>query len=190
MEQKKNKFLVKYKENGDFNQYWYSQITIEFLRDQVQKHGKVVAFLSTPSIFFSLNDDEIKKNSYLFEIDRAFGKNNPNFVYFDFKNPTDFDQKYENFFDFVLIDPPFITRDVWSKFAETAKYIIKKDKDNKIEGKILSSSIDENQEMLDELLGLKIRKFRPLIPNLVYQYSLYSNYEDEQLDQENPEVQF
>lgn len=30
-------FLVKNKENGDFNQYWYSQKSIVFLANQAQK---------------------------------------------------------------------------------------------------------------------------------------------------------
>lgn len=37
--------------------------------------------------------------------------------------------------------------------------------------------------MLNELIGVNIKKFRPLIPNLVYQYSLYTNYEDEELNE-------
>jgi len=43
-----------------------------------------------------------------------------------------------------------------------------KDADKKLTAKILASSIDENDKMLDELLGLKKRVSRPLIPNLVY----------------------
>jgi EEF1A lysine methyltransferase 1 len=56
------------------------------------------------------------------------------------------------------------------------------------EGKILLSTIDENEPFIDELLGAKRRAFRPSIPNLVYQYSLYSNYESEGLLQKNPEI--
>ena len=26
-----------------------------------------------------------------------------------------FPEKFENYFDFILVDPPFITEDVWSK---------------------------------------------------------------------------
>lgn len=45
--------------------------------------------------------------------------------------------------------------------------------------KILLSTIDENESFILELLGAKRRAFRPSIPNLVYQYSLYSNYDSE-----------
>ncbi len=46
----------------------------------------------------------------------------------------------------------------------------------------------ENQVLIERLLQCKIRRFRPSIPHLVYQYGLYSNYESETLNQVNPEV--
>ena len=55
-------------------------------------------------------------------------------------------------------------------------------------GKLLLSTIDENEEMLKEVLQVKKRAFRPSIPNLVYQYSFYSNYESEGLNSKNPEI--
>ena len=39
-----------------------------------------------------------------------------------------------------------------------------------------------------EVLGVKRQPFKPSIPNLVYQYSLYSNYDDEELQKPNPEI--
>jgi len=55
-------------------------------------------------------------------------------------------------------------------------------------GKILLSTIDENEPFIMELLGCKRRVFRPSIPKLVYQYSFYSNYESEGLLSKNPEI--
>jgi hypothetical protein len=52
------------------------------------------------------------------------------------------------------------------------------------------SSIDENKDMLNNLLGVEMKNYRPLIPNLVYQYSLFSNYDNDQLNELNPEVVF
>ena len=54
--------------------------------------------------------------------------------------------------------------------------------------KILLTTIDENEKMIFELLGCKKRKFRPSIPHLVYQYSVYSDYESEALNKLNPEI--
>ncbi len=68
MENKKNVFLVKHKENGDFNQYWYSNATIEFLANECCSQGKKIAFLSTPSVYFSLKDQDIKAQSYVFDV--------------------------------------------------------------------------------------------------------------------------
>lgn len=47
------------------------------------------------------------------QFDKKFEKKNPNFVFYDFKHPEDIPEKFTDFFDFVVIDPPFITRDVW-----------------------------------------------------------------------------
>ena len=55
-----NPFLARHKENADFNQYWYSKPTINFMASECEQHGKKIAFLSTPSIYFSLKDKEIK----------------------------------------------------------------------------------------------------------------------------------
>jgi len=82
----------------------------------------------------------------------------------------------------VVIDPPFITREVWEKYAQCAKILLKP------EGMYLISTIDENEEMIKELTGSSKRTFRPSIPNLVYQYSFYSSYSHPALDVKNPEI--
>jgi len=67
---------------------------------------------------------------------------------------------------------------------------VKKDAEGNVAGKFLLSSIDENAEMLRDLLKVEKRTFRPSIPNLIYQYSFYSNYSSPALDQVNPEIGF
>jgi len=42
--------------------------------------------------------------------------------------------------------------------------------------------------MMREVLSVKPTKFRPSIPNLVYQYDLYTNYNSKALDLINPEI--
>ena len=56
-------FLNKTSENRELNQYWYSKSTIETLCNAIRESidicgGRRVAFLSTPSLFFSLTKDE------------------------------------------------------------------------------------------------------------------------------------
>lgn len=81
-----------------------------------------------------------------------------------------------------MIDPPFITREVWGKYAETVRLLLKP------EGKILLSSILENADMLGELLGVRPVAFQPSIPHLVYQYNFYTNYLSQGLERRNPEI--
>lgn len=83
----------------------------------------------------------------------------------------------------VVIDPPYITEEVWNKYAEASRFLLKEG------GLILGSTIDENEEMLKNMLDLHRIKFRPSIPNLVYQYSFYVNYDDEACNEKNPEIQ-
>lgn len=53
MDKKIKAFLIKNKENGDFNQYWYSPKSMGFLAEQAAKCDSA-CFLSTPSIYFCL----------------------------------------------------------------------------------------------------------------------------------------
>jgi len=85
------------------------------------------AFLSTPSIYFSLKDKAVKKAAKVFDIDETFGTKDKNFVYFDFNKWETLDESLHGAFDMVVIDPPFITREVWEKYADCGKLLLKKD---------------------------------------------------------------
>ncbi len=54
MEKNTKVFLLKNKENPDFNQYWYSDKTIKFLAEQSVKNTKRCCFMSVPSVYFAL----------------------------------------------------------------------------------------------------------------------------------------
>ncbi len=185
IDSKDNKFLKRTPENADFNQYWFSEKTIQFILNQIQKNnaGGRIGLIATPSIFFSLPADTQEK-SYLFDIDDVLISKHKNGRKYDF-NWTNYDEKFsdlKNSFDFIVIDPPFITEEAWSKFASFAKYLAN-DK-----CKILVSSIAENDGQLKRLLNLDIKNFKPSIPHLVYQYNFFANYDDEELNQKNPEI--
>jgi len=67
-----NAFLSQIDEDRDLNQYWYSEKSIEILCDAIREglslfKGKRVAFLSTPSLFFSLSMEE-REHCALFEV--------------------------------------------------------------------------------------------------------------------------
>jgi len=85
---------------------------------------------------------------------------------------------------------------VWEKYTEAAKLLLveeaseesKDDGDKKITRRILCSTIAENAEMMAELLNVKPVPFKPSIPNLVYQYNFYTNFEPTSLGEKNPEI--
>ena len=104
-------------------------------------------------------------------------------MFYDFNKADELPSDLHHQFDLVVIDPPFITREVWEKYAVAAKLLLKEEG-----GHALLSTIDENEANIKELIGADRKAFRPSIPNLVYQYSLYATFSSEGLDQKNPEI--
>ena len=74
-------------------------------------------------------------------------------------------------FDLVVIDPPFISQSVWKLYAKTAKLLLK-------EGAayVIATTVDENASLMRELFECFPTQFKPSIPHLVYQYSMYVNF--------------
>ncbi|KAL9642767.1 hypothetical protein ABK040_009842 [Willaertia magna] len=180
-----NRFLLRNKENENFNQYWYSSHTIDVIVKVIEDHLKEepnnrVAFLSTPSLYFSLSSPN--PNANLFEFDTKWSKDK-GFVLFDFNQPECFDENLSHQFTMVVVDPPFITREVWEKYA---KAILKLRKDENT--KIICSTIAENADMMKELLNLTSTVFQPSIPHLVYQYNLYTNFHNSLFNEINSEL--
>ncbi|GAX73222.1 hypothetical protein CEUSTIGMA_g675.t1 [Chlamydomonas eustigma] len=178
----KNRFLIKTSENELLNQYWYSAATIEALVQEILSSASRVAFLSTPSVYFSLpKDSEVKKSSWVFDFDEQW-RTDPHFCKYDFNKPEDLPGNLLNDFDMVVIDPPFITREVWEKYTKAAKLLLKN------EGKVIASTVAENDGLLSELLGSKPCNFKPSIPHLIYQYNFFTNYKPTALAEKNPEI--
>ena len=48
------------------------------------------------------------------QYDKKFEKD-PGYVFYDFNKPEDIPKELHGAFDMVVIDPPFITREVWEK---------------------------------------------------------------------------
>lgn len=73
---------------------------------------------------------------------------------------------------------------VWESYTVAAKLLLRPEG----AGLVLCSTISENAPFMQELLGAKPCEFKPSIPNLVYQYSLYVNYDSKRLGAANPEI--
>ena len=171
-------------EDSTLNQYWYADATIAALVKEIEMHATKAAFLSAPSLYFSLTKDELKKNSKVFEYDRRWGSD-PGFVFYDYNAPEAVPASTWEAFDYVVVDPPYITREVWSKYAQTVKLIAAKG------AKVLFTSVLENHQMLEEEcdMPLYVPAFCPSIPHLTYQYHCFVNYHcSAALQAENPEL--
>ena len=211
-----NRFVLKTAEREDLNQYWYSPHTIATLAKEVERVATRVAFLSTPSVFFSLKDKQLKERSHLLDLDDQWSSL-PNFSVYDFNKPEELPKELHHQFDCVVIDPPFITEEVWAKYCATAKLLLPEHG-----GKVILTTIAENKQMLKcvtccmipicsstplewvvvtthsvarvfvgagrELFGVEPCVFQPSIPHLVYQYCCYANFQTGRLAQPNPEL--
>ena len=85
----------------------------------------------------------------------------------------------------IVIDPPFISQSVWVQYAITAKLLMKDSEG----ARILGTTVDENADLMKSLFGCEPTLFRPSIPHLVYQYSVFVNFPSEVLAERNPELE-
>ena len=163
---------------ADLNQYWYSASTIDTLTSAVRARvfqdrplqdrpdgcTRDVAFLSTPSLYFSLTPAE-RQGCCLLDYDKELGGDEGDqFVFFDFNHPNALPSRLHRSFACVVIDPPFITDDVWRLYAQAARMLLVDG------GYVLGTTIAENRALLHELLGVRPTTYLPSIPNLPYQY--------------------
>ena len=183
-------FLQDAPEDQQLNQYWYSQATIDTLREallegvaSLDKDAPRVAFLSTPSLFFAFDEAE-RSHFFLFDYEsKATWSKDANYVYYDYNDPLKFDETLRNSFDVVVIDPPFITREVWDKYAQTAKALAVSN-----QPLVIATTVIENAPLMKELFDATPTEFQPSIPNLVYQYACFTNFPCVCLSQPNEEI--
>lgn len=169
---------------GSFFPNRYSPATIKTVVDVLQTSNiDRCAFLSTPSIFYSLTDKNLANGSVLFDLDDAF-RNDTRWVRYDYKDPLALPNTAVGAFDAVVIDPPFITKGVWERYASTAKRLLR----DGAATRILLTTTAENGDLVGSLLGVHRVPFQPCIPHLVYQYDMYANWDHHLLNQPNDEL--
>jgi hypothetical protein len=78
-------------------------------------------------------------------LDAQWAKEEGYFCY-DFNNPEAIPAHFHQKFAMVVVDPPFITREVWEKYSVAIKLLLKPD------GRIIATTIAENESMMKELL--------------------------------------
>ena len=166
------KFLAEVGEDAALNQYWYTAATIRAMAADLEAAPLRVAFLSTPSVYFSLAEGCATRDaSVVFDYDKQW-EEHPNYRFYDFNDPQTIPADMHGSFDMCVVDPPFITEDVWRKYAEAVALCLRPG------GKVMCTTVAENERLLDSLfVGIQPVRFMPSIPNLPYQYRLFLNYE-------------
>ncbi|CEG38745.1 n-adenine-specific dna methyltransferase 2 [Plasmopara halstedii] len=120
-------------ENFRLSQFWYDDQTGRALAQEAidQSKAKRIAFVSAPAAyrdFLKIQNESdspiISDNVFLFEYDRRFdAKYNGHFVFYDYNDPTNLPDKFHHFFDYILMDPPYLTVSCMSKYAETMRWL-------------------------------------------------------------------
>lgn len=64
------------------------------------------------------------KTTVLLQFDKKW-ESDRGFVFYDFNAPTSVPESLIGSFDLVVVDPPFIVREVWVKYAVTSKLLLK-----------------------------------------------------------------
>ena len=162
------------------NQYWYSETTIRTMVAAIESLPvQRVAFLSTPTLALALTSVALRAESMLFEYDERFRGCCGSFALYDFRHADAFDPALCGQFDLVVIDPPYITRDVWAMFLRTAGLLLAPG------GHLLLTTVPRNGLVLQELMdasplfagrGLRLRQcaFRPLLVGCVLRFAVFS----------------
>ena len=104
--------------------------------------------------------------------------------FYDYNDPTKVDESCRGVFDLIVIDPPFISQSVWENYATTARLLGKNNEDTSI----IATTVDENAVLMKALFNCKPTLFRPSIPHLVYQYSVFANFSSNVLAERNTEL--
>lgn len=163
------------------------------IEEQAAVTGGDIAFLSTPSLYFSISS-ATRQRSRLLDFDTQWAGDS-GFVKYNYEHPEALPPALKHRFAMVVIDPPFITEEVWEMYAQATEYLLveRENGEDEKQGsssnrRILCTTVSENAGLLKTFLGVKEWRFQPSIPKLTYQFSSFSNYESARLDQTNSEL--
>ncbi|KAF7544261.1 hypothetical protein G7Z17_g10095 [Cylindrodendrum hubeiense] len=120
-------------EDWNESQFWYSDESANVLAEQLldgASSSTTIGVLSTPSAFIALKNIVRKQPAkdrpklVLFEHDNRFNVF-PEFVFYDYQQPLKLPGELKGTLDSVIIDPPFFNDDCQTKFALTARWLLK-----------------------------------------------------------------
>ncbi|CAK9302961.1 unnamed protein product [Gordionus sp. m RMFG-2023] len=92
-------------ENWQLSQFWYNETSSSILANEIIK-----------------NTVWGNKICYLFEYDKRFSYF-PNYIFYDYKEPLKISKEFKDTFDFILVDPPFLSEECLSNISQTLAYL-------------------------------------------------------------------
>ncbi|CAG8504157.1 8720_t:CDS:10 [Acaulospora morrowiae] len=123
-----------FKEDWQLSQFWYDDETTDVIIQEILDNtnsDSQIACISTPTVFVKLKSmTPLPTQSIrLFEFDTRFDIYGKDFIQYDYKTPTKFrdSSTFQNAFDFIVVDPPFLSEDCCVKTMITVKWLGKKE---------------------------------------------------------------
>ena len=132
-----------------------------------------IGCIASPSAYVGLKKTlgDKQRDLFVFEFDKRFDVFQTDFVFYDFKEPLEFDKDLLKSFDFLIIDPPFLSQECWEKTSRTARALVK---DN---GKLLVCTGMVMKDLIKKELGCDVTDFEPKHQNgLSNEFGCFINY--------------
>jgi len=136
------------------SQFWYDEKTCDKIVECIQKTvgpNGTVALISCPTLYKTFKKkapsiSSMSKNlKYiyiiflififfwlfhfvvkLFEYDHRFNVYGSDYIFYDYNEPLQFDKIFLNYFDLVVVDPPFLSDECLTKSIQTTLCLTKK----------------------------------------------------------------
>lgn len=181
-------------EDWNESQFWYSDETATLLATQLLDgvgEDETIAVVSAPSVFVALKNllntpsdtsapvpKPKPKQVYLLEHDQRFAVF-PEFVFYDFQQPTKLPAQLKGAVDRIICDPPFLSEDCQTKAALTVRWLSRATKTATprlivCTGERMASLITK----LYRFFGLRTTTYEPRhARGLSNEFYCYANYE-------------
>lgn len=114
----------------------------------------------------------------LFEFDRRFQQRyNDTFIFYDYNEPLNVPSDCVHSFDYIIVDPPFLSDECFVKVAQTVRLLQKT-----ADSKLLFCTGTVMEELLQRLLKLEKTTFCPAHKNnLANDFLSFTNYKPKTL---------
>ncbi|KAJ3382739.1 EEF1A lysine methyltransferase 1 [Lobulomyces angularis] len=143
--------MKNFKEDFQLSQFWYSDgCALDIVNEAISntEDGDFIACLSSPSVYLAFKklNPLCNRKFVIFEVDERFNVFKEEFQQYDLYEPLNFDVKYKHAFKYLVVDPPFLSEECFSKVKLTVDSL-KFDSNTKIlinTGQIMQQFVKRN----------------------------------------------